>query len=79
MKADHLQNLNKLIHEKAKLGIMSALSSAKFLSFTDLKNMLEMTDGNLSVQISKLQKAEYIAVTKQFKKQQTINHLPTDE
>lgn len=66
MKADDFQNIDKLIHEKGRMAIMSALASTTELSFTELKKLLNMTDGNLSVHIRNLQKAGYISVTKTF-------------
>lgn len=60
-------NLDRLIHERIRLGIVSALAAADSpLSFNDLKNLLETTDGNLSVHARKLEEAKYIACTKSF-------------
>ena len=63
---DKLLNLNKLIHERVRLGIMSALSSVDVLSFQELKNILKVTDGNLSVHLKLLEKNNYIVVEKHF-------------
>lgn len=58
--------LDALIHSRARLGILSALAVNPSVTFGDLKKLLEMTDGNLSVQTRKLEDAGYIAMTKSF-------------
>jgi DNA-binding MarR family transcriptional regulator len=58
--------LDRLIHERIRLGILSALAATESLSFNDLKKLLETTDGNLSVHARKLEEANYIACTKSF-------------
>jgi DNA-binding HxlR family transcriptional regulator len=55
-----------LIHERLRLGIISALAANESLTFSDLKNLMNTTDGNLSVHARKLEDAGYIAVTKYF-------------
>jgi DNA-binding MarR family transcriptional regulator len=62
-KADEL---DRLIHERLRLGIVSALAVNDSLSFSDLKKLMNTTDGNLSVHARKLEEAEYIACTKSF-------------
>ncbi len=59
-------DLDRLIHERMRLGIVSALSVNDSLSFNDLKDMLRATDGNLSVHARKLEDAGYIECTKSF-------------
>ena len=59
-------DLDRLIHERMRLGIMSALAVNAALSFTDLKDLLRTTDGNLSVHARKLEDAGYVACTKSF-------------
>jgi len=59
-------SLDRLIHERLRLGIVSALSINERLTFTDLKRLLHTTDGNLSVHARKLEDAQYIAVEKSF-------------
>jgi DNA-binding MarR family transcriptional regulator len=59
-------NLDRLIHERLRLGIVSALSVNERLTFSDLKRLLHTTDGNLSVHARKLEDAQYIAVEKSF-------------
>lgn len=58
--------LDKLIHERLRLAILSALAVNESLSFGDLKALVKTTDGNLSVHARKLEDAEYVACTKGF-------------
>jgi DNA-binding MarR family transcriptional regulator len=60
------QKFERLIHERSRLGIISALAVNESLSFNDLKNLMKATDGNLSVHARKLEDAGYIACTKSF-------------
>ena len=57
-------NLDRVIHEKGRLAIMSLLAASPQLSFTEMRDVLSMTDGNLSVHIRTLQEIGYVAVTK---------------
>lgn len=59
--------LDKIIHERMRLGIISALAANESLSFTDLKNLLNTTDGNISVHARKLEEAGYLLCEKSFK------------
>jgi DNA-binding HxlR family transcriptional regulator len=59
-------DLDRLIHERLRLGIISALAVNERLTFTDLKRLLQTTDGNLSVHARKLEDAQYIACEKTF-------------
>jgi DNA-binding MarR family transcriptional regulator len=59
--------LDKVIHERMRLGIVSALAANEKLSFTDLKNLLNTTDGNISVHARKLEDAGYVTCEKSFK------------
>ena len=59
-------DLDRLIHERMRLGIVSALAANESLSFNDLKKLLKTTDGNLSVHARKLEEARYITCTKYF-------------
>lgn len=61
-----LPELDRLIHERLRLGIVSALATNDSLSFNDLKRLLKTTDGNLSVHARKLEEANYISCTKFF-------------
>jgi DNA-binding HxlR family transcriptional regulator len=58
--------LDRLIHERVRLGIVSALAVNRSLSFNELKAMLGLTDGNLSVHARKLEDAGYLVCTKTF-------------
>ena len=58
--------LDRLIHERMRLGIVSALAVNDSLTFNDLKRLMQTTDGNLSVHARKLEDAKYIACTKTF-------------
>ena len=58
--------LDRLIHERLRLGILSALSVNDSLTFNELKKLLDTTDGNLSVHARKLEEAGYVSCTKSF-------------
>jgi DNA-binding MarR family transcriptional regulator len=59
-------DLDRLIHERVRLGIVSALAANESLSFNDLKRLLQTTDGNISVHARKLEEAGYLQCTKSF-------------
>jgi DNA-binding transcriptional ArsR family regulator len=59
-------NLDRLLHDRMRLGIVSALAAGEQMSFTDLKTALDATDGNLSVHARKLEEAGYVACEKTF-------------
>jgi DNA-binding MarR family transcriptional regulator len=59
--------LNRLVHERLRLGILSALAVNQSLTFNDLKALLHTTDGNLSVHARKLEDADYVACDKTFR------------
>ena len=59
-------DLDRLIHERLRLGIVSALAVNRALTFNELKALLKASDGNLSVHARKLEEAEYIACAKSF-------------
>jgi DNA-binding HxlR family transcriptional regulator len=58
--------LDRLIHERVRLGIVSALAVNDVLSFNQLKGLLHTTDGNLSVHARRLEQAQYVTCTKSF-------------
>ena len=58
--------LDRLIHERMRLGILSALAVSDVMSFNELKQVLDTTDGNLSVHARKLEEAEYVSCSKSF-------------
>ena len=59
-------DLDKVIHERMRLGIISALAANAKLSFSDLKRLLDTTDGNISVHARKLEEAGYLTCSKSF-------------
>lgn len=61
-----MPELDRLIHERIRLGIISGLAANECLTFNDLKRLLKTTDGNLSVHARKLEEADYIACRKSF-------------
>lgn len=66
--AENVSNdLDKVIHERMRLGIISALAANEKLSFTELKKLLDTTDGNISVHARKLEDAGYVTLEKSFK------------
>ncbi len=60
-------DLDKIIHDRTRLGLISALAANEKLSFTEIKNMLNTTDGNVSVHARKLEEAGYVTCEKSFK------------
>jgi DNA-binding MarR family transcriptional regulator len=58
--------LDRLVHERLRLGILSALAVSESLTFNELKKLLDTTDGNLSVHARKLEEGGYITCTKSF-------------
>jgi DNA-binding MarR family transcriptional regulator len=60
------EDLDRVIHERIRLGIVSALAANESLTFADLKGILQATDGNLSVHARKLEEAGYVTVTKGY-------------
>ena len=71
MNPEPYQQLDRLIHEKGRLAIMSMLAASPELSFTELRDALGMTDGNLTTHIRTLQQEGYVAVAKSYQ-----NHRP---
>jgi DNA-binding HxlR family transcriptional regulator len=60
------RDLDRVIHERVRLGIVSALAVNESLTFNDLKRLMKVTDGNLSVHARKLEEAGYVKCTKSF-------------
>ena len=58
--------LDEVIHHRIRLGMVSALAANETLSFTELRDLLKTTDGNLSVHARKLEEAKYVSCTKRF-------------
>lgn len=67
-------NLDRVIHERMRLGIVSALAVNDSLSFNELKKLLQTSDGNLSVHARRLEEAEYVECEKSFE-----NRMPKTE
>ncbi len=61
-----VEELDVVLHQPERLAIVSMLAAAPSLTFTELRNSLELTDGNLSVHLQKLEKPGYVAIDKQF-------------
>jgi predicted ArsR family transcriptional regulator len=59
-------NLDRVIHEKGRLAIMSLLAATPQMAFTDMRETLGMTDGNLTTHLRTLHEAGYVAVTKAY-------------
>lgn len=66
MNPETFLQLDRVIHEKGRLGIMSLLAAAPEVAFTDLREALTMTDGNLTTHIRTLQESGYVSITKAF-------------
>jgi len=64
--------LDRVIHEKGRLAIMSMLAATAELSFTELRDTLSMTDGNLTTHIRTLQESGYVSVAKSFQKNRPL-------
>lgn len=64
MNPEPFLNLDRVIHEKGRMAIMSLLAATPELSFTELRDTLNMTDGNITTHIRTLQQAGYVGVTK---------------
>ena len=62
----NINQLNKEFESRVRLGIMSVLMVNDWVDFTEMKNLLEITDGNLASHSSSLEKSEYIEVKKEF-------------
>lgn len=61
-----IDKLDPVIHERARLGIVSLLACAETMTFSEMKRHLEMSDGNLSVHLRALEEAGYVEVKKSF-------------
>ena len=66
MNLEPFLQIDRVIHEKGRLAIMSMLAASPELSFTELRDTLGLTDGNITTHIRTLQEAGYISVTKSF-------------
>jgi DNA-binding MarR family transcriptional regulator len=64
--------LDRTIHERGRLAIMSMLAASAELSFTELRDTLEMTDGNLTTHVRTLQEAGYVSIAKSFRNRRPL-------
>jgi DNA-binding MarR family transcriptional regulator len=69
---DAFLQLDRVIHEKGRLAIMSMLAASPELSFTELRDTLNMTDGNVTAHIRTLQESGYVAVAKSYKNKRPL-------
>lgn len=72
MNPEAFLKLDRTIHEKGRMAIMSLLAATPELSFTELRDTLKLTDGNLTTHIKKLQQAGYVGVTKSYSKNRPL-------
>lgn len=72
MNPEPFLQLDRVIHEKGRLAIMSMLAAAPDLSFTELRDALAMTDGNLTTHIRALQQEGYVAVAKSYQNRRPL-------
>ena len=72
MNPEPFLSLDRVIHEKGRLAIMSSLAASPELSFTELRDTLSMTDGNLTTHIRTLQEAGYVSVAKSFQNKRPL-------
>lgn len=71
MNPEPFQQLDRVIHEKGRLAIMSLLAASPQLSFTEIRDTLNLTDGNLSMHVKTLQESGYVSITKTY-----LHHKP---
>jgi DNA-binding MarR family transcriptional regulator len=67
--------LDRVIHEKGRLAIVSMLAASPELSFTELRDALDMTDGNLTTHIRTLQESGYVSVAKSYQRNRRLTTL----
>ena len=72
---EELANLDKLIHEPARLSILTALSVCESADFLSLRRLTGLSDGNLSVQLSRLEEARLVEIQKQFVARKPNTHV----
>jgi DNA-binding transcriptional ArsR family regulator len=77
--ADHDATFDRLVYERVRLGIMSALAVREELTFNELKSLFDVSDGNLSAHARKLEEAKYLTCTKSFEQRRprTVYSLTT--
>lgn len=72
MNPEPFLQLDRVIHEKGRMAIMSLLAATPEMSFLELREALKMTDGNLTTHIRTLQESGYVAVTKSFRNRRPL-------
>lgn len=72
MNPEPFLQLDRVIHERGRLAIMSMLAASPELSFTELRDTLEMTDGNLTTHIRTLQEAGYVSTAKSHRNRRSL-------
>ena len=72
MKPESFLRLDRVIHERGRLAIMSMLAASPELSFTELRDALEMTDGNLTTHVRTLQEAGYVSIAKSYRNRRPL-------
>ena len=72
MNPEPFLQLDRVIHEKGRLAIMSMLAATPEISFTELRDTLEMTDGNLTTHVRTLQEAGYVSISKSFQNNRSL-------
>ncbi len=75
MNPEPFLHLDRVIHERGRLAIMSMLAASPELSFTELRDTLDMTDGNLTTHVRTLQEAGYVAVAKSYHNRRPLTTL----
>lgn len=75
MSEQGIEKIDDVIHGRLRMGVMAYLSNAETASFTELKDSLGVTQGNLSVQIRKLEEAGYVAVDKRIVSRKSLTTL----
>jgi DNA-binding MarR family transcriptional regulator len=71
--------IDDVIHGRLRLGVMAYLASAEVADFTELKNALEATQGNLSIQLRKLEEAGYVTIEKSFLNRKPLTQVRLTE
>ncbi|MFB3854735.1 MAG: winged helix-turn-helix domain-containing protein [Vicinamibacterales bacterium] len=72
MNPEPILHLDRVIHERGRLAIMSMLAASPELSFTELRDTLEMTDGNLTTHMRTLQEAGYVSIAKTYRNRRPL-------
>lgn len=75
MSAYNIDQIDEVIHGRLRLGIMAYLANNQVAEFTDLRNILQTTDGNLSVQLRNLEEAGYVDIEKAFVKRKSLTKI----